>query len=444
MSRILFATIGSLGDVHPLMAIGRDLLQLGHEVTVATSDRHGDRIQEAGLRFREIPPKFPDEKDYNRLMKRWMDPGHGSNRVIQELVIPSLRATHAKLEPLVHDADLVIIHPFVLTGAFWAEKYQKPWCAIPFAPIMFTSRFEPPVMGNFQNPQKLQWFGTEYPLRWLFQLAKRANTRIWKLFGQIREEMGQKPIQGHPLFDFYIHQANLVIAPFSRVLGAPQADWPHQAVQTGFAFYDGDEVEMGATADQGLSEFLSRGRPPLVFSLGSTGVYTAGDFYLEAWKAAVATQQRALMLVGPDESVKLPENTGPDCHIVRYAPHVQVFPRASVVVHHGGVNSTGQALRAGRPQLVVPLAHDQFDNAARIFRNGSGLTLPKSKFRWKSAAERIQKLLQNAAFQRKATEYADIVRSEPGSQGAAQTIDQFLKQSNAEAETLLIQEAQGV
>ena len=68
MASILFATIGSLGDLHPLMAIGRELQKLGHEVTIATSDQHGPRIIENGLNFAEIPPKFPDEQNYNRLM----------------------------------------------------------------------------------------------------------------------------------------------------------------------------------------------------------------------------------------------------------------------------------------------------------------------------------------------------------------------------------------
>ncbi|MFM7131602.1 MAG: glycosyltransferase [bacterium] len=74
MARILFTTLGSLGDIHPLMAIGFELQRLGHGVVIATSDRHGQRVKDAGFEFAEIPPQFPKAEDQPRLMQRWMDP----------------------------------------------------------------------------------------------------------------------------------------------------------------------------------------------------------------------------------------------------------------------------------------------------------------------------------------------------------------------------------
>lgn len=431
MANILFATIGSLGDVHPLMAIGRELYKLGHIVTIATSDQHGDRIRESGLNFAEIPPRFPNEHDQVRLMERWMDPKHGSDRVIREFVMPALHDTHAALEPLVAASDLVILHPFVISSAFWAEKMHKPWFAIPFAPMMFTSQFEPPVVANLLQPEKLRWFGSPYPLKWIFRLAKWVNGLGWKEFKKIRLAMGQPKISGHPFFDYYMRQATLVLAPFSTVLGSPQADWPPQTVQTGFAFFDrDDELLKGPTTDH-ISDFMNSGPPPLVFTLGSTGVFTAGDFYIQAWQAAQSMGQRALLMVGPDDSVQLPKNPGPDCKIVKYAPHVGVFPQSSVVIHHGGVNTTGQALRSGRPQLVVPLAHDQFDNAARIQRSGCGLSLPMSRFEAKQAVTLLRRLLEEPEFALKATSAAGQVLSEPGAVGAAKVIHDFLNRTPA-------------
>lgn len=430
MAHILFATIGSLGDVHPLMAIGRTLVALGHTVTIATSDRHGDRIREAGLNFAEIPPKFPAPEDQSRLIARWMDPKHGSDRVMREFVKPSIRATHTAMEPLVQAADLVILHPFVLSGAYWAEKMGKPWMAIPFAPMMFTSSFEPPVVAQLLYPERLKWFSTDYPLKWLFRLAKWANSLGWKEFKKLRIEMGQEPIHGHPFFDYYMKRAAMVLAPFSKVLGSPQPDWPEQTVQTGFAFFDRDDETLQDQFDNGLEAFLSSGDPPLVFSLGSTGVFTAGDFYIQAWNAAKALGQRAILLVGPDDDVQIPLNAGPDCKILKYAPHVRVFPRAAVVVHHGGLSTTGQAFRSGHPQLVVPLAHDQFDNAARVRRSGCGLSLPKSQFNSDTAVPLLRQLLNDSAFIEKSESAAKTVSLEPGASGAAQVIHDFIESSH--------------
>ncbi len=426
MSRILFATLGSLGDIHPLMAIGFELQKLGHEVVIATSDRHGTRVIEAGFEFAEIPPQFPKPEDQARLMQRWMDPKHGTDRVMREFVMPSLRATHAALEPLVKSVDLVIPHPFTITAAFWAEKLGKPWMAIPFVPMVFATEAEPPVVGQLMYPERLQWFGTPYPLRWLFRLAKWLNARGWDSFRQIRREMSQPEIKGHPYFDYYMKESNMILAIFSEALGRRLAAWPENTVQTGFAFFDKDDSELQDESSQRLNAFFGAGEAPLVFSLGSTGVFTAGDFYLQAWEVARRLKQRAILLVGPDEKVRIPEDAGRDCLVVRYAPHAQVFPQASVVIHHGGVNTTGQALRAGRPQLVVPLAHDQFDNAARMVRQGVGLTLPKSGFTADKAVPLVSQLIENKRFEKRAIEAAKVVRQEPGSAGAANAIHEFL------------------
>jgi UDP:flavonoid glycosyltransferase YjiC (YdhE family) len=427
MARILMTTLGSLGDIHPLMAIGLELKKLGHDVVIASSDRHGERVLESGLGFAEIPPKFPEKAEHTRLMKRWMDPKHGTDRVMREFVMPSLRQMHAALEPLVSQADLVILHPFTITAGFWAEKFGKPWAAIPYMPMAFASEAEPPVVGQLMHPERLQWFGTKYPLRWLFRFAKWVNGRGWQGFSQLRREMGQPEIQGHPYFDYYMKDASLVLAVFSETLGQRMPDWPKQTIQTGFAFFDRDDQELHDEATSKLTDFFAAGSPPLIFSLGSTGVYTADDFYIQAWEVAKRLGQRALLLVGPDEGVQLPQNTGPDCLIVKYAPHAQVFPQASVVIHHGGVNTTGQALRSGRPQLVVPLAHDQFDNAARMVRRGFGLTLPKAQFTADRATHLIRQLLTENSFKANAEAAAEVVRSEPGAAGAAEVIHQFLQ-----------------
>ena len=299
--------------------------------------------------------------------------------------------------------------------------------AIPFAPLMFISEAEPPVVGNFLHPERLQWFGGPYPLRWLLRLAKWANGLGWKEFTKIRSKMGLPKLQGHPFLDYYMKNSSMVIAPFSRVLGQPQPDWPAQTCQTGFAFYDRNDTELHGDQPDHIEEFMAAGTPPIVFSLGSTGVYTAGDFYIQAWESAKRLGQRALLLVGPDKNVPIPQNAGPDCLIVPYAPHVRVFPKSSVVVHHGGVNTTGQAFRAGRPQLVVPLAHDQFDNAVRVERAGCGLSLPKSKFTADRAVPLLKAVLNDSSIQSKAKSAAETVASEPGAAGAAKAIDQFYR-----------------
>lgn len=426
MARILMATIGSLGDLHPFLAIGRELQALGHEVTVATSDKHGPRIEEAGMKFAEIPPKFPEESEQNRVMERFMDPRHGSDRVMTELIAPCAADTLRTIEPLVHDADILVLHPFVVSAAYLAEKVGKPWVALPYAPMMFATIEEPPIVHDMRRPERLKWIGN-WPLSWIMKFALAANRKNWQVFLDIRKQLGLPPAPGHPFFDHYLKKADMVVACFSESLGKPLAEWPKTTVQTGFAFFDSNDAVYGKELNAELNDFLASGDPPVVVTLGSTGVYTAGTFYRDAWAAVQKIGRRAVLLTGPETETLRQEIVDPDCLILNYVPHTAIFPRGCVNIHHGGLNTTGQALRAGVPQLVVPMSHDQFDNAARIVRAGRGLSLPKAEFTVERAVPLLSRLVDDPSFREHAAAGAEIVAGEPGARGAAEAIDELYR-----------------
>jgi rhamnosyltransferase subunit B len=112
-----------------------------------------------------------------------------------------------------------------------------------------------------------------------------------------------------------------------------------------------------------------------------------------------------------------------------YAPYSEVLPRACVIVHHGGVGTTGQALRAGRPVLIVPHAHDQFDNAVRVARLGRGRVLPRPRYNTKTAVHELRNLLDDQSYAECATEVGKTVSQERGASVAADEIEKVLKVS---------------
>ncbi len=138
----------------------------------------------------------------------------------------------------------------------------------------------------------------------------------------------------------------------------------------GFTFYDG--TQGGAELTPELKQFLDAGEPPIVFTLGSAAVMTPGSFYQESIQAAKLLNRRAVLLIGKNAP---PENLPDDILAVSYAPYSQIFPYACAIVHQGGIGTTAQALRAGRPTLVMPYSHDQPDNAARVERLGTSRTI---------------------------------------------------------------------
>ena len=198
----------------------------------------------------------------------------------------------------------------------------------------------------------------------------------------LRRELGL-PRGEQPLFAGQ-HSPARILALFSPVLARPQPDWPINTLITGFPFYDRRDYFSETESPAGLLEFLDSGPPPIIFTLGSAAFWVAEDFYRDSIKAAQELGQRALLLIG--HARNLPKEPLPaGMAAFEYAPFGEVFPRASIVVHQGGVGTTGQGLRSGRPTLIVPHAHDQFDNAARVAKLGCGRTIARPRYNARNA-----------------------------------------------------------
>lgn len=169
------------------------------------------------------------------------------------------------------------------------------------------------------------------------------------------------------------------------------------------------------------------GPPPLIFTLGSLAVHAANDFYELSQRLTLDLSQRAILLTGKDIGLPLSENI-----VVRsYLPHSQVFPRCTVLIHHGGIGTTGQALIAGRPQLVVPHLGDQWDNGARIERLGVGHMLDARKYTYPLAKEKIETLLNNQAIIKKAKKIGKNIKDKNGAENAASLISETISSLNS-------------
>jgi UDP:flavonoid glycosyltransferase YjiC (YdhE family) len=223
------------------------------------------------------------------------------------------------------------------------------------------------------------------------------------------------------------------LALFSRALANPQEDWPARTTQTGFVFYDrlgaGFGIGNGSRAkrrEQSLLDFLDKGDPPILFTLGSSAVMHAGSFYAESFAAAQELSQRAVLLIGQSNRNTLPATLPESVYIAEYLPYSEIMPRVAAVVHQGGIGTIAQTLRAGRPMLVVPWAHDQPDNARRIEKIGAGRSLRRSRYRARSAAEQLERLLKEPTYQVNARKASAIIASENSSPRAGDVVEKVL------------------
>lgn len=420
--RIVLTTFGSFGDVHPYIAVGLELKARGHRPVIATSPLYRDKIETTGLGFHPVGPDFRPPQEDPEIVARVMDVKKGSEFLFKELLMPHLRDGYEALREAASDADLLVTHVITLAGPVLAQKTGIPWVSTVLAPTSFFSVYDPFVPPQAPGLVKLLRLS---PLlaRGFANIVKRVSDKWVEPVYQLRAELGL-PRGGHPIFEGQ-HSPQLVLALFSKVLGAPQPDWPAQTVVTGFPFFDlKDEADIAPE----LKKFLDDGPAPIVFTLGSSAVFVAEDFYRESAAAAARLKRRAVLLLG--DARNMPHDPLPDGVVAfEYAPYSQILPRAAAIVHQGGVGTTGQALRAGVPTLIVPFNHDQPDNAARVERLGVGRTLARKKYTTASVVRELDRLLNDESYAERAAAVGDVVRNEDGARTAADELEKFVLKS---------------
>ena len=423
--RVVITTFGSFGDLNPYLGLALGLKARGHDPAIATAEYYRPFVEAEGVGFRPVRPDL--ESHEAEAGRRIMNPRRTPGYLMRELLFPRLQESYEDLSEATRGADVLLTHPLTFAGPLVAEKVSIPWVSTVLAPISFFSAHDFPALPIFPRlAVVLRRLGPGAG-RALGGLAKRA-TRHWpEPVRRLRTEIGLSPGK-HPIHEGQF-SPELVLAMFSRVLAKPQPDWPPNTRITGHVFYDGsgrDELSPD------LERFLASGPAPVVFTLGTSVVGrgpAADSFYRESLKAARILKLRSLFLVGKDPKSRLPVPLPEGVAAVDHAPFSKLFPRAAVVVHQGGIGAIGHALRAGRPQLVVPFAVDQPDNAQRIQRLGGAEVLYPRQYTAPRAARRLGDLLGESEYIRRAGEVAGLVRSEDGVGDACDAIEELFASS---------------
>ena len=426
--RIVLNTFGSFGDIHPYMAIALELQARGHVPVVATSDMYREKIEGAGLQCFAVRPNLPQPGDQAaELIDKIMEPKTGPGFLMDEVIYPAVRDSYEDLLRAVEGADLLVTHPAAPAGPLVGRKTGMPWISTVLAPFSFFSAYDVPVPPFWQWMKKVDVFGPRV-VKLLLDFAKSGHKA--KAVDEFREELGLSET-GKPIFDGQ-HSPTLVLALFSKVFAKPQPDWPRQTKVTGFCFYDGrHQTPMPAE----LARFLDAGPPPIVFTLGSSAVWVARDFFSESIEAAQRLGQRAVLLVGDERNH--PPSLPDGMIAVDYAPYQTLLPRASVVIHHGGVGTTSQGLLAGVPTLIVPFAFDQSDNAEHARRLGTSRTVYRKKYQAARVAKELRELLTRPEYKQNAIKVSEQLKQENGPGRAADLIEQVLGSSPKPSEELI-------
>ncbi|WP_327139045.1 glycosyltransferase [Nocardia sp. NBC_01327] len=411
--RIALSTIGSRGDVQPLVLLGSALRARGHDVWLATTPEFEDLARSAGLEFRQlgnIGAGYVDEIMSHPKVQQALRRGPSIYRMAMAAPRPSAAEQLALTEAMVasvEGADLIINSNLTRIGAL--VRPGVPWCSISAWPITETAAW--PALGAPDLP-----LGGAYnrfthramgALEWL---VYRASVNQARRAAGLPRAGFRSPFRDDG-------RTRPILYQFSPQVIAPPPDWPAQCHVTG---YWSDDTHWEQSPE--LTAFVERGAPPLVAAYGSSWLPCGTDLLRATLDAVAVTGHRMVIIGGPE--FEIPD--GMDVFRSETADFTWLLPRAAAVLHHGGQGTTAAAVGAGVPQVVVPCYADQPLWARRIHALGvAPAPVPYAGLTGERLAAGVRIATTDTEISARAVKLADAVRGERGVEAAADVVEAY-------------------
>jgi UDP:flavonoid glycosyltransferase YjiC (YdhE family) len=415
MLHFLLVPVGSHGDVHPFVAIGKGLRDRGHRVTMITSEPFRDVAVRNGLEF--VGTLTADE--YTAMMHHpdlW-HPRKGLrvilNRELMRKYVPVMfDAIRQRYEP---GRTVAVGGSLAVAARIAQEALGIPYATVHLQPMGCCSVSDPPVAANGIDltwlPRPLIRLGYWSAEKWITDplMAPAVN--------EFRRTIGLPPVRR--VLTKWSPSPQRVIGLFPDWFG-PVPDAGLTFRHAGFTLFDD---AAGRPTPAGLSSFVAAGPPPVVFSFGSAMRH--GRPYFEAAVEACRILNIRGVLLGKDGE-QIPEDLPANMRQADYAPFSDLFPRAACVVHHGGLGTSAQAMKAGVPQLVMPMAYDQADNATRMRRHGAAHLLYPKRFTGPVVANQLKTLLDDDGIKQAARKVSERFRGVDGAATACALVEELV------------------
>jgi rhamnosyltransferase subunit B len=373
--KVFISCLGTIGDLNPYISVGVEMARRGHDVTLLSDGSKRELVRKAGLKFAEVLPRGR----YEDAMQRVYAAQESSLEIVfKYLCLPTiLPSFHHIAAHYVPNNTLLIGVPGAIGLKFAHEKLGLPLVHLYLNPYQTQSG---DLNDNVEQGKALQ-----------------------SLFNQLRGLVKLPPLIGRT--DDWSFDADARIAAFPNWYG--EAHGASKTLNyTSFIYSD----EVGHEQDDGaLQAFLAAGPPPIVFTAG-TGARHVRSFFEAAIHACGLLHARGILLCTDSQQVPgtLPSHV---CHS-SYAALGPLLQKVEGIVHHGGVGTCAQALRAGVYQLVKPLAFDQHDNAQRLESLGVGRIVKQAELSGQRLAEEIRVLRESQTVKSACERFASLLRTD--------------------------------
>lgn len=361
MAQIIITAIGSAGDVHPFIGIGRMLAQRGHRIVFCTHPQFAVLAEQHGFAF--VPIGTWDEYAQAIASPALWNP-RTSFRTLWSIIAPTIRPHFDTLAALATSDTVLVGSLWAFAARLMQEVHGTPYVSVQVSPSTLLSASAPPTHKRLTVPM---WLPLAIRAKCIEMIEKGVlDKACGPALNDVRAALGLAPASR--ILGQWLHSTDGVLCLFPNWFAAAQPDWPRNHFMAGFPLFNDVSPE---TFDDELNDFLSAGERPIVFTPGST--LTDERTYFDAVDEALRrTGARAIVLAPAIGKRSLARR---DVLVRDFVPMRTLLPRCAAMVHHGGIGTAALAFAAGIPQVVTPFAHDQFDNAQRIARSGCGVRI---------------------------------------------------------------------
>ncbi len=427
-THFIFIATGTAGDVYPFIGLAKTFQAQGRKVTFIGSEFHSDILRKSGLPF----VSFGTREEYCQRYDNpdiW-NPQKGFAALFTGFSLPWRQIADALQALQTQERCVVIAHQIALPAAELVRESGAniKIVGVCLAPSNLRTCYDPLNIGPWAVPKwlpmawrRLLWrvieAGLIDPIAVAEVNALRTNVKGLALSRQ-NEECKHPPVKSYLAHTAGVADLTVMLVP--EWFAGPHPDWPSPLQMASFPLY---QLSPDAALPAALSNFLNAGDRPIVFTPG-TGHAHADAFFRAAIVASARLKRRAIFLTPLRTQIQavLPDT-------IHWQPYVclkALLPHVAAIVHHGGIGTTAEALRAGVPQLAVPFAWDQFDNGARIAALGVGNVLHAQKLTARRLEQALAAILTSSAMLTQCAHMAKEFAAHPGIENVCQEIEEKL------------------
>ncbi|MCU0551839.1 MAG: glycosyltransferase [Leptolyngbya sp. Prado105] len=407
-----------MGHTNQLIALSEELVRRGYTVsfvihpTAKTWVNHPN-IQVIPWEFQSIDDEYIAEK--NTFWDNISQEPHSwrSNQLMLERTITFYRPMYESLKRLLqeHHPNCLIIDRAVVPAIDLATQQQLPF--------IIQSRF----LGQFVKPSSDQpQFGTDYPTQ-MKGWQKVLNSLMPRLekgyllptllkLNRMRQDCAQQQHLPNP----WENQTMIVGSSFDI---EPQRSLPAKVHMVGPIFSTQHKPIEGL-----LHDWLESDKTGVIYMAFGTLATLSTWQAKELIEGLVQTGLKVLWAL-PEKAQAILPSLPSTVRVESFVSQSAVLshPNIAAFVSHCGMNSIHESLYSGKPILALPLFGDQHYNAARLIDLGVALKLSKRRFSRIDVSSKMNQLLHNPCYQKKAVDISMRLKQTDGLNQAAQIVE---------------------